>query len=77
MEPHNFNRRFDFRVEQAGVHRITVHGTRGTCATLLAALDVHPEWPADSPPQPDSRDHGGLTDATEQALRKLGGTLGT
>ena len=24
------------------VPRITVHGTRKTCATLLAALDVHP-----------------------------------
>jgi hypothetical protein len=24
------------------VRRITVHGTRKTCGTLLAALDVHP-----------------------------------
>jgi hypothetical protein len=26
----------------ARVPRITVHGTRKTCASLLAALDVHP-----------------------------------
>lgn len=25
-----------------GVRRITVHATRKTCATLLAAFDVHP-----------------------------------
>ncbi|WP_214415646.1 tyrosine-type recombinase/integrase [Sphaerisporangium fuscum] len=37
-----FNRRFDTAIERAGVRRITVHTTRGTCATLLAALDVHP-----------------------------------
>jgi integrase len=29
-------------VVPARVPRITVHGTRKTCATLLAALDVHP-----------------------------------
>lgn len=42
IEPRNFNRSFDHRIEQAGVRRITVHGTRKTCGTLLAALDVHP-----------------------------------
>ncbi|GAB1819324.1 tyrosine-type recombinase/integrase [Herbidospora sp. RD11066] len=42
VEPRNFNRRFDRRISEADVRRITVHGTRGTCATLLAALDVHP-----------------------------------
>jgi hypothetical protein len=26
------------------VRRITVHGTRKTCGTLLAALVVHPAW---------------------------------
>jgi integrase len=42
IEPRNFNRSFDYRVRLAGVRRITVHGTRKTCGTLLAALDVHP-----------------------------------
>ncbi len=41
-EPRNFNRRFETRCAKAGVRRITVHDTRHTCATLLAALDVHP-----------------------------------
>jgi integrase len=42
IEPKNFNRSFDLRIAKAGVRRITVHGTRKTCGTLLAALDVHP-----------------------------------
>jgi integrase len=42
VEPRNFNREFDRRCEQAGVRRIRVHDTRHTCASLLAALDVHP-----------------------------------
>jgi integrase len=42
FEPRNFNRRFETRCRKAGVRRITVHATRKTCATLLAALDVHP-----------------------------------
>ena len=42
FEPRNFNRSFDTRCARAGVRRITVHDTRRTCATLLAALDVHP-----------------------------------
>ena len=42
FEPRNFNRRFETRCARAGVRRITVHDTRRTCATLLAALDVHP-----------------------------------
>lgn len=42
MDPTKFNGRFDARVAKAGVRRITVHGMRGTCATLLAALNVHP-----------------------------------
>ena len=41
-EPRNFNRRFETRCARAGVRRITVHDTRHTCATLPAALDVHP-----------------------------------
>ena len=42
IEPRNFNRSFDYRIGKAAVRRITVHGTRKTCGTLLAALDVHP-----------------------------------
>jgi integrase len=30
------------RCERAGVRRITIHDTRRTCGSLLAALDVHP-----------------------------------
>ena len=41
-EPRNFYRRFETRCARAGIRRITVHDTRHTCATLLAALDVHP-----------------------------------
>ncbi len=42
IEPRNFSRSFDRSIVQAGVPRITVHGTRKTCGSLLAALDVHP-----------------------------------
>ena len=42
IEPRNFTRSFDYRIGKADVRRITVHGTRKTCGTLLAALDVHP-----------------------------------
>jgi integrase len=42
IEPRNFNRSFDRCIAVARVPRITVHGTRKTCASLLAALDVHP-----------------------------------
>ena len=42
IEPRNFNRSFDARCAKAGVPRIRVHDTRRTCASLLAALDVHP-----------------------------------
>jgi integrase len=42
IEPRNFNRSFDRCIRAAGVPRIAVHGTRKTCASLLAALDVHP-----------------------------------
>ena len=38
----SFARLFDSRCAKAGVRRIEVHTTRKTCATLLAALDVHP-----------------------------------
>lgn len=42
VDPRSFNRLFDARCAKAGVRRIEVHTTRKTCATLLAALDVHP-----------------------------------
>jgi integrase len=41
-DPRTFNRLFARRCERAGVPRIRVHDTRRTCASLLAALDVHP-----------------------------------
>ncbi|MFE3017196.1 tyrosine-type recombinase/integrase [Streptomyces sp. NPDC059256] len=41
IEPRNFNREFNRRCERA-VRFIRVHDTRHTCASLLAALDVHP-----------------------------------
>jgi len=42
IEPRNLNRSFDARCAKAGVMRIRVHDTRHTCASILAALDVHP-----------------------------------
>ena len=42
VEPRNFNRSFDRRITRAGVSKITVHGARKTCGSLLATLDVHP-----------------------------------
>ena len=42
IEPRNFGRSFDRCITAARVPRITVHGTRKTCGSLLAALDVHP-----------------------------------
>lgn len=42
MDPRNFYRSFQKRCLQAGVRQIPVHGTRHTCGSLLAALDVHP-----------------------------------
>jgi len=42
VEPRNFNRSFSRCVASAKVPVITVHGTRKTCGSLLAALDVHP-----------------------------------
>jgi integrase len=80
IEPRNFNRSFDRCITAARVPRITVHGTRKTCASLLAALDVHPrvamrilrhskinvtmEIYTEAP-----------SDATRDALRKLGDLL--
>jgi integrase len=42
IEPRNFNRSFARCIAAAKVPVITVHGTRKTCGSLLAALDVHP-----------------------------------
>jgi integrase len=42
IEPRNFNRSFDRCIVRAKVPKITVHGTRKTCGSLLAALEVHP-----------------------------------
>ncbi len=41
-EPRNFTRHFASRCSAAEVRYITPHGMRRTCASLLAALDVHP-----------------------------------
>jgi integrase len=42
VEPSNFNRRWSARCAAAGVPRLTVHGARRTCGSLLVDLDVHP-----------------------------------
>jgi integrase len=80
LDPTKLNGRFDARIARARVRRITVHGTRGTCATLLAALDVHPRVAM------RILRHSNIkmtmevyTDATDEAtgaaLRKLGSAL--
>ncbi|MCX9192002.1 site-specific integrase [Carbonactinospora thermoautotrophica] len=42
IQPRNFNRTFDTFCAKANVRRIRVHDTRHTCASLLAAMKVHP-----------------------------------
>ena len=42
IEPRNANRSFSRCIAAAKVPTITVHGTRKTCGSLLAAPDVHP-----------------------------------
>lgn len=42
IEPRNMARSFDLLCEQLGLHRIRLHDTRHTCASLLAAAGVHP-----------------------------------
>ena len=39
IEPRNINRAFDVRCARYGIRRITLHDTRRTCGSLLAALD--------------------------------------
>jgi integrase len=41
IEPRDFNRSYDARIQRAGVRKITVHDARRTCATLLVDLGVH------------------------------------
>jgi integrase len=82
FEPRNFNRRFETRCARAGVRRITVHDTRHTCATLLAALDVHPRVAMrilrHAQIDVTMNVYTEVSDAkTLQALRRLGKQLGT
>ena len=81
IEPRNFTRSFDRRISEARVRRITVHGTRKSCGSLLAALDVHPRVAM------QILRHSKIaitmeiytevvSSATREALRKLGDQLG-
>jgi integrase len=81
IEPRNFTRSFDRRISKAKVRRITVHGTRKSCGSLLAALDVHPRVAM------QILRHSKIaitmeiytevvSSATREALRKLGDQLG-
>jgi len=81
IEPRNFTRSFDRRIAKARVRRITVHGTRKSCGSLLAALDVHPRVAM------QILRHSKIaitmeiytevvSSATREALRKLGDQLG-
>lgn len=42
IEPRNINRTFDLRCARYRIRRISIHDTRRTCGSLLAALDVYP-----------------------------------
>ncbi|WP_203609994.1 hypothetical protein [Streptomyces sp. SID8111] len=73
VEPRNFTREFNRRCDHVGVRQIRVHDTRHTCASLLAALDVHPRIAMQMTMEvythvPSSE--------TRRALRKLGKALG-
>jgi integrase len=81
IEPRNFTRSFDRRIAKAQVRRITVHGTRKSCGSLLAALDVHPRVAM------QILRHSKIaitmeiytevvSSATSEALRRLGDQLG-
>ena len=59
IEPRNFGRSFDRCIVAARVPRITVHGTRKTCGSLLAALDVHPARGYADPAAQQDRGHDG------------------
>ncbi|MFC4589107.1 tyrosine-type recombinase/integrase [Sphaerisporangium corydalis] len=80
VDPRHFNRKFDARCEAACVRRITVHDTRHTCATLLAALDVHPRVAMQilrhSQIDVTMNVYTEVTsEATSEALKRLGRTL--
>ncbi len=81
IEPRNFTRSFDRRIGKAQVRRITVHGTRKSCGSLLAALDVHPRVAMqilrDSKIAITMEIYTEVvSSATREALRKLGDQLG-
>ncbi|MGW7483942.1 tyrosine-type recombinase/integrase [Nonomuraea muscovyensis] len=42
IEPRIFNRSFELSARKAGLPRIRVHDPRHTCASMPAALGVHP-----------------------------------
>ena len=76
------DRRFETRCARAGVRLITVHDTRHTCATLLAALDVHPRVAMrvlrHAQIDVTMNVYTEVSDAkTLQALRRLGKQLGS
>ncbi|MFS4091918.1 tyrosine-type recombinase/integrase [Streptomyces sp. AF1A] len=81
MEPRNFTREFNRRCERAKVRQIRVHDTRHTCASLLAALDVHPRIAmqilrhSEIAVTMEAYAHVPSSE-TRRALRKLGKALG-
>lgn len=75
VEPRSFTRGFDRCCEHAGVRRIRVHDTRHTCASLLAALDVHPRIAMQILRHSEVYTPV-LSADTRRALRKLGKALG-
>jgi integrase len=82
IEPRNFTRSFDRRISKAKVRRITVHGTRKSCGSLLAALDVHPRVAMrilrhSKIPITMEIYTEVVSSATREALRKLGDQLGS
>ncbi|GAA3247895.1 site-specific integrase [Nonomuraea helvata] len=81
FEPRNFNRRFDTRCKRANVRKITIHDTRHTCASLLAALDVHPRVAMQILRHSDIKVTMEIythipSEQTRQALKRLGESLG-
>ncbi|MGP3999596.1 site-specific integrase [Streptomyces sp. 8N706] len=81
IEPRNFTREFNRRCDRAGARLIRVHDTRHTCASLLAALDVHPRIAmqilrhSEIAVTMEVYTHVPSAD-TRRALRKLGKALG-
>ncbi len=80
MEPRNFYRAFQKRRIKAGLPQIPVHGTRHTCGTLLAALDVHPRVAMQILRHSKIEITMGIythipSELTRKALRKLGDQL--